>query len=236
MNNKKLYDRCFEIFVVIMFVLYLVIPKICNANNDLNSSKHKLDNIVVIKHNNKKNIRKKNIVKKNITKFVNYPYTVSCKGKQFIKDHESLELKAYNDPTPKKRSIGWGHQIQPGENYNVITEATANKLFESDIKKTEASVNRLLKQTNPKFKYTQNFIDGIASLVYNCGEYGVSQTPFYQRLLKCRPDNSDDCINEADLNFALAAVKTSKVFCKAHKVRRTNEYKLMTSEIYSIDF
>ena len=50
---------------LIMFVLYLVIPKICNANNDLNSSKHKLDNIVVTKHNNKKNIRKKNIVKKN---------------------------------------------------------------------------------------------------------------------------------------------------------------------------
>ena len=141
MNNKKLYDRCFEIFVVIMFVLYLVIPKICNANNDLNSSERKLDNIVVIKHNNKKNIAKKNIGKKNITKFVNYPYTVSRKGKQFIKDHESLELKAYNDPTPKKRSIGWGHQIQPGENYNVITEATANKLFESDIKKIEASVS-----------------------------------------------------------------------------------------------
>ena len=45
--------------------------------------------------------------------------------------------------------------------------------------------------------------------------------------------DSNTIINEADLNFALAAVKTSKVFCEAHKVRRTNEYKLMTSEIYN---
>lgn len=221
MNNKKLYDRCFEIFAIIMFVLYLVVPKIYNTNNDSNLSEYKSDTVVVINYNNE------NIVEENIITFATYPYTVSKEGKQFIKDHESLKLKAYNDPTPEKRSIGWGHQIQPGENYTVITEETANKLFESDIKKIEASVNRLLKKTNPKFKYTQSFIDGMASMVYNCGEYGVSQTPFYQRLLKCRPDNSDDCINESDLNFTLAAVKTSKVFCEGHKIRRMNEYNLM---------
>lgn len=221
MNNKKLYDRCFEIFAIIMFVLYLVVPKIYNTNNNSNLSEHKSDTVVVINYNNE------NIVEENIITFATYPYTVSKEGKQFIKDHESLKLKVYNDPTPEKRSIGWGHQIQPGENYTVITEETANKLFESDIKKIEASVNRLLKKTNPKFKYTQSFIDGMASMVYNCGEYGVSQTPFYQRLLKCRPDNSDDCINESDLNFTLAAVKTSKVFCEGHKIRRMNEYNLM---------
>ena len=224
MDNKKLYKRFFEIFTIIMFVLYLVIPNICNTSGANNLYENKLDTLVIINDNNK------NIVTENITTFASYPYKVSCKGKQFIKDHESLKLKAYNDPTPEKRSIGWGHQIQPGENYTVITKAKADELFESDIKKIEASVNRLLKKTNPKFKYTQSFIDGMASLVYNCGEYGVSQTTFYQRLLKCRTDNSDDCINETDLNFTLAAVKTSKVFCEGHKIRRSNEYKLMISE------
>ena len=101
------------------------------------------------------------------------------------------------------------------------------KVSESDIKKIEASVNRLLSKTNPEFKYTQGFIDGLASLVYNCGEYGVSTTEFYKRLLKCRIDNSENNINENDLNFTLAAVKTSKVFCKGHKIRRQKEYDLM---------
>lgn len=222
MNNKKLYNRFFEIFIIIVLVLNLIIPIIYNTNNDSNLSENKSDTVVVINYNNE------NIVEENIIVFASYPYSISDNGKQFIKNHEQLRLKAYNDPTPAKRSIGWGHQIQPGENYTEITEAKAEELFNEDIKKIEAAVNRLLKKTNPKFKYTQNFIDGLASLVYNCGERGVTTTDFYKRLLKCRPDNSEDNnINEADLNFTLAAVKTSKVFCKGHKVRRANEYALM---------
>lgn len=161
-------------------------------------------------------------------KFVEYPYIVSDNGKEFIKNHEDLRLQAYNDPTPEKRSIGWGHQLLPNENYETISKSKAEQLFESDIKKVEASVNRLLKNTNKKFKYTQGFIDGLASMIYNCGEYGVSTTDFYQRLLKCRYDDNElNNINEEDLNFTLAAVKTSKVFCEGHKIRRANEYKLM---------
>ena len=160
--------------------------------------------------------------------FVEYPYTVSNNGKEFIKNHEDLRLQAYNDPTPEKRSIGWGHQLLPNENYETITKSKAEQLFESDIKKVEASVNRLLKNTNKKFRYTQGFIDGLASMIYNCGEYGVSTTDFYQRLLKCRYDGDElNNINKADLNFTLAAVKTSKIFCEGHKIRRANEYKLM---------
>jgi len=224
MDNKKLYNRFFEIFTIIIFILYLVLPNVSNTSSDNNLSENKSDTLVIINYDDEI------IVEENVITFATYPYTVSDNGKEFIKEHESLKLVAYDDPTPQKRSIGWGHQIQPGENYTKITETQANEIFESDIKKIEASVNRLLKKTNPKFKYTQSFIDGMASLVYNCGEYGVSQTPFYQRLLKCRVDNSDDCINEGDLNFTLAAVKTSKVFCEGHKVRRFNEYKLMISD------
>jgi GH24 family phage-related lysozyme (muramidase) len=166
----------------------------------------------------------------NSIEFVTYPYYISEEGKEFIKSHEDLRLEAYNDPTPQKRSIGWGHQIQPGENYTKITKAKADELFDKDIKKIEAAVNRLLKKTNPKFKYTQNFIDGMCSLIYNCGEYGVSTTDFYKRLLNCRIDyNEESNINELDIKFTLAAVKTSKVFCEGHRIRRINEYNLMNN-------
>jgi GH24 family phage-related lysozyme (muramidase) len=219
MDIKKIYDRCFEIGVIIIMILWF-----CVADIDSKSIQSEIST-----QNNIEIINKIDTIVPPVNEiiFAEYPYKVSIEGKRFIQSHESLRLEAYNDPSPTKRSIGWGHQIQPGENYTVITKEQADKIFEQDIKRIEASVNRLLKKTNPNFKYTQGFIDGMASLIYNCGEHGVSTTDFYQRLLKCRLDNSEDSINESDLNFTLAAVKTSKVFCEGHRIRRANEYKLM---------
>lgn len=215
MDIKKIYDRCFEISVLCLFVVWFFNPIFASKPKCSISESNNIDSISY------------NINIDTISNFAAYPYTVSNNGKNFIKEHESLKLTAYNDPSPTKRSIGWGHQIQPGENYTVITKEQADRIFEQDIKRIEASLNRLLKKTNPNFKYSQGFIDGMASLIYNCGEYGVSTTVFYQRLLKCRLDNSEDSINESDLRFTLAAVKTSKIFCEGHKIRRANEYKLM---------
>lgn len=209
----KVKDFIYGLFSALIIIGYLLIPTSSKSTIINNNT---TDSVII----------KINFIEENI--FVKYPYTVSDNGKEFIKNHEDLRLQAYNDPTPEKRSIGWGHQIQPGENFKTITEEKAEELFESDIKKVEASVNRLLKNTNKNFRYTQGFIDGLASMIYNCGEYGVSTTDFYQRLLKCRYDGDElNNINKSDLSFTLAAVKTSKVFCEGHKIRRANEYKLM---------
>lgn len=222
----KTYRKCFEIFVIGMFLFYVLFPIGCVSSKDFKDKK--VDDTITVVDMIDTTTLKMNI---DTTEFASYPYSISEEGKEFIKSHESLKLEAYNDPTPQKRSIGWGHQIQPGENYTKINKAKADELFDNDIKKIEASVNRLLKKANPNFKYTQNFIDGLGSLIFNCGEYGVSTTDFYKRLLKCRPDNSEDNIKEEDLNFTLAAVKTSKVFCEGHKIRRMNEYNLMRENL-----
>lgn len=217
MNTKEI---AFGIFTTLLLIGYCIVP--VQSETVIKSDNMVIDSII------KEEIH---IVEENVDiyyNYVEYPYTVSDRGKQFIKSHEDLRLEVYDDPTPQKRSIGWGHQLLPGENFKTITKEKAEELFEKDIKKIEASVNRLLKNTNQKFKYTQGFIDGLASLVYNCGEYGVSTTEFYERLLKCRYDGSEfNNINEADLNFTLAAVKTSKVFCEGHRIRRINEYNMM---------
>lgn len=220
----KFYRKCFEIFTIGLFLFYIIFPIACSTSNVKPSNTNVQDTLMVIDMVDTATIE----ITVDTIEYASYPYSISENGKQFIKDHEKLRLKAYNDPSPTKRSIGWGHQIKKGENYKEITEAKANEIFENDIELVNASINRLLKKTNPNFKYTQNFIDGLGSLVFNCGEYGVSTTDFYQRLLKCRTDDSDDNIREDDLNFTLAAVKTSKVFCEGHKIRRMNEYNLMT--------
>lgn len=155
-------------------------------------------------------------------------YKLSKTGKDFIKSQETCVLTAYNDPDPQRRSVGWGHQIQPGESLEHITQKKADELFEKDIEWVNDAINRLIKQHDRRFIYSQGFIDGLGSLIYNCGERGVTLTEFWNRWSRCRYDkNMPGFINQNDLNFTIAAVKTSRISAKGHIERRYDEHKLM---------
>ena len=155
-------------------------------------------------------------------------YKLSKKGKDFIKSQETCVLHAYNDPDPKRRSVGWGHQIQPGENLEHITQKKADELFDKDVEWVNDAINRLIKQQDRRFIYSQGFIDGLGSLIYNCGERGVTLTEFWNRWSRCRYDNNmPGNINQNDLNFTIAAVKTSRISAPGHITRRYDEHKLM---------
>lgn len=132
-------------------------------------------------------------------------YTISNKGKKQIMLRESCSIKVYKDNTGY--SIGYGHRLKKGENYKKISKTKAEQLFKEDIKLVEASVNRILKDI--KFKPTQDFIDGLADLAYNCGEAGVKKSEFYKRLCRCRVKNGK--VNQNDLNYTVAAVKTMRL-------------------------
>ena len=155
-------------------------------------------------------------------------YKISKTGLDFIKATEICVLDAYNDPDPNRRSVGWGHQIQSGENLEHITQQKADELFEKDIQWVNDAINRLIKQNDSRFIYTQGFIDGLGSLIYNCGERGVTLTEFYARWQRCRYDkNEPGYINKSDLHFTIAAVKTSRISAEGHIKRRYNEHILM---------
>ena len=155
-------------------------------------------------------------------------YRLSKQGKDFIKSKETCVLHAYNDPDPKRRSVGWGHQIQPGESLEHITQKKADELFEKDIEWVNDAINRLINQQDKRFIYTQGFIDGLGDLIYNCGEYGVTLTEFWNRWQRCRYDrNTPGFINQNDLNFTIAAVKTSRISAKGHISRRYDAHKMM---------
>lgn len=155
-------------------------------------------------------------------------YRLSKLGKDFIKSKETCVLYAYNDPDPKRRSVGWGHQIQLGESLERITQKKADELFEKDIEWVNDAINRLINQHDKRFIYSQGFIDGLGSLIYNCGERGVTLTEFWNRWSRCRYDkNTPGFINQNDLNFTIAAVKTSRISAKGHIERRYDEHKLM---------
>ena len=152
-----------------------------------------------------------------------FAYTISSKGKLFIKNQETCVLTAYWDSNGY--SIGWGHHGSDVKKGMKISKAQADKFFNKDIKEIEASANRLLKSLPYKYTFSQNFFDGLCSFVYNCGESGVQKSEFYKRLKRCRMRNG--VINKNDLKYSIASVKTSRISAPGHKFRRYDEHKLM---------
>jgi len=152
-------------------------------------------------------------------------YTISNRGKQFIKNKETCVLKAYWDSNGY--SIGWGHHGSDVKKNMRISKVQANKYFNKDIKEIEAGANRLIKNLPYNYKFSQGFFDGLCSLVYNAGVSGVQKSEFYQRLKRCRVKNGR--INKGDLNYSIAGVKTSRISAPGHKSRRYDEHKLMLS-------
>lgn len=102
---------------------------------------------------------------------------ISENGKKFIKGIETLKLKPYIDdyaPTPRvEYSIGYGHQIQPDEEYLMqgITEAKANELFDKDIVKYANAVANGL-----KVPVKQSVFDALVSFCYNIGVTGFAKS------------------------------------------------------------
>ena len=152
-----------------------------------------------------------------------FSYSMSFKGMSFTKKYEKCKLTRYWDGNGY--TIGWGHHLLKGENFNNISQSKADELFRKDIIKTNKSINRLLKKFEGKVKFSQGFINGIGDLIYNCGEGGVKNSVFYKRLLRCRISNGK--FNKNDIEFALSAVKKCKVSAPGHVDRRLQTYKMM---------
>lgn len=152
-------------------------------------------------------------------------YTISEEGIQMIKGFEKCVLTAY--PDAGSWSIGYGHHTAEVYEGMKITQAQADKYFEADIKSCASSIKRLLSALPYEYDFSQGFIDGLFSLVYNCGEGGVKRSVFYQRLMNCRV--IDGVMNESDFNFTVAGVKLTQAKTKHHVERRHKEHLMMLS-------
>lgn len=166
------------------------------------------------------------IVREEEVKPLERVYKVSEKGELLIKKHENLKLERYHCGREKFWTIGYGHRVLKGENYVTITEGQAERIFRADMDKVNASVNRLLKALphSDRVVYSQGLVNAVGSLVYNCGEDGVRKSLFYKRLVSCRYDKKNACINKNDYDFTLVAIKDTNVYYKGHKTRRVDEY------------
>lgn len=151
-------------------------------------------------------------------------------GRNFIKQHESLSLKAYKLKGESRYTIGYGHVIYEDDIPHTISKAYAEKLFNKDMNKFDECVREMLSELDHRFTYTQGFVNGLVSLTYNCGPNGVKKTRFWKRMINCRYDKKNKCINKNDLVYALEAIKTANIsnnYAKGHKNRRKAEHTVM---------
>jgi lysozyme len=92
---------------------------------------------------------------------------LSQNGVNFIKAHEALRLKAYQD-SKGVWTIGWGHTkgVKPGD---VITREQAEQFIRDDFAWVERTLNSDLVTGRDKPLVTQNEFDALCSLVFNIG-------------------------------------------------------------------
>ena len=92
---------------------------------------------------------------------------LSQNGVNFIKSHEALRLKAYQD-SKGVWTIGWGHTkgVKPGD---VITRAQAEQFIRDDFAWVGRTLNADLVTGRDKPLVTQNEFDALCSLVFNIG-------------------------------------------------------------------
>ena len=149
-----------------------------------------------------------------------YKSTQRCSS--FIKKYEKFSSVAYWDSNGY--SIGYGHHsnVKKGQR---ITQAKALAYLKDDVKTAEKSVNYLLNKLPYKYKFSQGFIDGFTSFVYNVGIGNAQKSKFYKRLQRCRVRNGK--INKNDFDYTLVAIKTSCISSKGHSERRKGEYQMM---------
>lgn len=88
----------------------------------------------------------------------------------YITSTEAFSPRAYLDPpgnTQGRKSIGYGHQIQPNESYLLtatLTPAQGEALKQKDLNNVAASINHLYTRTP-----TQGVYDGIFDVGFNVG-------------------------------------------------------------------
>lgn len=90
-------------------------------------------------------------------------YQLSPAGLNLIKQFEGLSLTRYNDAAGFP-TIGYGHLIKDGENYETITQMQAENLLSEDAMEAIRAVN-----ANVTVPLTQNQFDALVSFTYNVG-------------------------------------------------------------------
>lgn len=116
--------------------------------------------------------------------------TITNKGIKFIADYEGYSASAYIGQDVQNKTIGYGHVIQPDENFTSLTESQAEDLLNNDLTNYVNGVNSLTNQID----LNNNQFDSLVSFSYNCGLHAFAES----QLLKDIKTNASSKILKDD--------------------------------------
>ncbi len=153
-----------------------------------------------------------------------YASSISQRGIDFIKKTEDFSPKPY--PDSEGISIGYGHQIRPGENLTNITREQADKLFEKDLElRYEACI-----QEKVKVPLTQDQYNALCSFVYNVGTAAFEKSTLLRKLNKGDYTGASEEFGRWANDSVVKNGKTIKVKLPALVERREKEKKMFLSD------
>jgi len=101
---------------------------------------------------------------------------LSPEGAAFIAGFEGFRAEGYTC-VAGKRTIGYGHVIQPGEYFQAVSKPQAMVLLQRDAEREAAPVARHL--TVELSQYQQ---DALISLAFNCGGRSIARSTLVKKL------------------------------------------------------
>lgn len=101
---------------------------------------------------------------------------INIEGIELIKHFEGLSLKPYHC-SGNAYTIGYGHVIQPFEEFVEITEEKAEELLQGDIMAAEAVVDELVDAP-----LTSNQFAALVSFVFNLGAGNFKSSTLLRKL------------------------------------------------------
>ena len=130
-------------------------------------------------------------------------WTVSNKGREFLKNYEDLKQYPYCDDAPNVRvtewkekctTIGWGHLIATKDEWNTDWK----HLHDGTTEMTEAQAETAFQ----KVPVSQHCFDALASLAFNLGE---SQFASSSILAEVQRSNTPPAITSININSTMRA-------------------------------
>lgn len=145
---------------------------------------------------------------------------LSDQGLEFLKRKEGFAANAYADGDGT--SIGYGHQLLPGENFRTVTREQAETLLRQDVAKAEVAVRE-----GVHVPMTQAEEDALISFTYNVGTGAFKSSNLLAKF------------NAGDKQGAAAEfgrfVKSKGVRLAALETRRGQEQNMFLNADYSTD-
>lgn len=115
----------------------------------------------------------------------NNPAGMSSDGLAALMQREGFSATAY--PDHKGMSIGYGHQLRPGEDFGTIGQAQAADLLAVDVGWAVDAV-----RSNVTVPLSQAQFDALVSFAYNVGAGAFARSTLVRRLNRYDPEASTE--------------------------------------------